>query len=56
MVRQGRPTRRKRPCGGRIPNYDRGRWTGPDVWTTGNGEPSVARLYAERLGYDWAAQ
>lgn len=48
-------TRRKRGRGGRVPNWINGKWTGPDVWTTGNGEPSAARRYAEKLGYDWQA-
>ena len=53
MSKAARQTKRRRRSGGRTPNYINGEWTGPDVWTTGNGEPSAARLMAEKLGYDW---
>lgn len=48
-----RPGRRRRRYSGEIPNYINGKWTGKDVWTTGTGEPSAARMVAIRMGYDW---
>ncbi len=46
------PTKRRRQ-GGAPTDWINRVWTGPDVWTRANGEPSAARLIAERLGYDW---
>ena len=54
MSKAARQTKRRyRTSGGHVPDYIGGGWTGPDVWTTGSGQPSAARLMAEKLGYDW---
>jgi hypothetical protein len=52
-VEQVRPGRRRARQTGVVPDWIDGQWTGPDVWTTGSGQPSAARYFREKLGYDW---